>query len=317
MKTCMKTWIKKISLIALLLVIPSLGIAEPTTYDVDGDGVENNQDNCPDIYNPIPDGETEQLDFDNDGWGDECDGDDDNDGVSDIGEAVQGTDPFDPDSDDDGVTDAFDCAPTEQELKTYEDCFLHILEGGGDGSAGDGSTGGDDSGGTDGVDPGVSPSPDSDSDGCSDDIEIGMGTDPLDPDTDGDGVPDCNDNCPIVSNPGQEEAEPTLEIGIACFGDYDGDGIPDEEDNCVAAANPFQLDSDMDGVGNVCDPDSVDFGGPEPLIDVQGGGGNQNNGCTLLASAPASSLLNAANGMPFGLMLTTLLLFGVSRKKYL
>ncbi len=41
--------------------------------------------------------------------------------------------------------------------------------------------------------------------------------------------------------------------------DTDGDGIPDAEDNCPAVPNPEQEDTDGDGVGDVCDscPDSI------------------------------------------------------------
>ena len=46
--------------------------------DRDGDGVINTIDNCPDVYNPIP-----QLDADGDGKGDACDVDADNDGIPD------------------------------------------------------------------------------------------------------------------------------------------------------------------------------------------------------------------------------------------
>jgi len=35
--------------------------------------------------------------------------------------------------------------------------------------------------------------------------------------------------------------------------DTDGDGIPDDEDNCPDIANPDQVDSDSDGTGDMCD----------------------------------------------------------------
>ena len=46
--------------------------------DVDGDGVLNEMDNCPTLANPST------AEYDGDGMGDECDPDDDNDGVPDI-----------------------------------------------------------------------------------------------------------------------------------------------------------------------------------------------------------------------------------------
>lgn len=45
--------------------------------DIDEDGHQNNQDNCPYISN------ANQADHDHDGQGDACDSDDDNDGVPD------------------------------------------------------------------------------------------------------------------------------------------------------------------------------------------------------------------------------------------
>jgi N-acetylneuraminic acid mutarotase len=59
-------------------------------------------------------------------------------------------------------------------------------------------------------------------------------------DRDGDGVADCQDVCPFLSDPGQA--------------DGDSDGVGDRCDNCAAVPNPDQVDSDRDGAGDACDP---------------------------------------------------------------
>jgi len=73
-------------------------------------------------------------------------------------------------------------------------------------------------------------------------------------DEDGDGIPDGEDNCPAVSNPGQADADKDGE-GDVCDEDNDADGISDVEDNCIAVANPNQEDMDGDGIGDACDED--------------------------------------------------------------
>ncbi len=54
-------------------------------------------------------------------------------------------------------------------------------------------------------------------------------------DVDGDGVEQLADNCPLVANPGQEDADADGR-GDACAEDWDGDGQPDGEDCAPADA---------------------------------------------------------------------------------
>lgn len=84
-------------------------------------------------------------------------------------------------------------------------------------------------------------------------ISCSKDEDPPLPDSDGDGVVDEEDNCPLVSNPDQADSDGDG-IGDVCEDDADEDGIPDDEDNCPETENSDQLDSDEDGIGDVCDP---------------------------------------------------------------
>lgn len=45
-----------------------------------------------------------------------------------------------------------------------------------------------------------------------------------------------------------------LAIAVVAPPDADQDGIPDETDNCDSTPNPNQADTDLDGIGNACDP---------------------------------------------------------------
>ncbi len=70
-------------------------------------------------------------------------------------------------------------------------------------------------------------------------------------DTDGDGRPNENDNCPFIYNPYQEDGDRDS-IGDVCDSDRDGDGVPNAIDNCPDCHNPGQMDRDGDGFGDDC-----------------------------------------------------------------
>lgn len=103
-------------------------------------------------------------------------------------------------------------------------------------------------------------------------------------DLDADGVPNVQDNCPLYSNPQQENSD-SDGPGDACDLDDDNDGVLDASDNCrivpnpgqnPACCNPLAQDDDADGVANVCDNCRRIANGPAQAGTL--GVGNQTDG---------------------------------------
>jgi uncharacterized repeat protein (TIGR01451 family) len=112
-------------------------------------------------------------------------------------------------------------------------------------------------------------------------------------DTDGDGIPNQDDNCPYHYNPSQDDSDGDG-LGDACdYGagggggagsgggagggggwgdDSDFDGVSDPDDNCPYIFNPDQADGDGDGMGDACELDIVVSVSASPQTVVVNGG---------------------------------------------
>ena len=71
-------------------------------------------------------------------------------------------------------------------------------------------------------------------------------------DVDKDGIIWNKDNCPYTYNPDQKDVN-NNKIWDACEFDKDKDGIFDSIDNCITTPNLDQKDDDHDGIWNACD----------------------------------------------------------------
>ena len=121
---------------------------------------------------------------------------------------------------------------------------------------------------------------DSDTDGINDDLDnCPVDSNPNQQDGDSDGAGDVCDNCPAFSNPGQEDGD-NDQVGDVCDNcpvdsnpdqeNGDSDELGDVCDNCPDVSNSNQDDGDGDEIGDICDNCPSDSNPNQEDIDCDG-----------------------------------------------
>ena len=213
--------------------------ADLKSYDVEVKASLDGKEDTDEFKLTVTERMIEDPDTDGDGIPDSQDPDIDGDGVNNSDEKAAGTDPYNPDTDGDGTKDGDedtdgDGKPNKDESNPDED---KITDKDGDGIPDiidkddqDGPKGDKDGDGIINEE-----DPDADGDGVSNDDEKEAGLDPLNPDTDGDGTNDGDEDTDGDGKKNKDESE----VPEGTVTDEDGDGlgdtgITDENDNGVA-----------------------------------------------------------------------------------
>lgn len=92
--------------------------------------------------------------------------------------------------------------------------------------------------------------------------------------------------------------------GLSIFAvntDADGDGILDGIDNCTYVHNPDQLDTDGDGIGDVCDPPDVNLCNGNDLFFITDASGSVGVQGFEQEKAFVNTLIDSINGGPGGI----------------
>ncbi len=215
---------------SVLVAMTDRGDTYQFADDFDGDGIEDEFDNCAFSAN------YDQADADGDLVGDACD------------VCRNAADPLQSDIDGDKTGDLCDTdIDGDTILNAADNCQLMPNTAQTDTDTdmmGDACDADDDN---DGIEDLLDP--------CR--LEAGAGTGFCDDDPDGDGINSGGDNCPYVFNPvgaGGVQLDVDLDnIGDACDLDMDGDGVLNFDDNCKGVFNPSQVDIDLDGFGDAGD----------------------------------------------------------------
>ncbi len=184
------------------VVIDDFVISGDLIDDMDGDGINNVEDNCPLMSN------ADQADMDDDGIGDVCDDDVDGDGILDVDDNCPLMSNADQaDMDEDGIGDACDDDMDGDGINNVEDnCPLMSnadqadMDDDGIGDVCDDDVDGDGILDVDDNCPLMSNADQADMD------EDGIG-DACDDDMDGDGINNVEDNCPLMSNADQADMD--------------------------------------------------------------------------------------------------------------